>query len=217
MRATTKLKFDKLPSFETSPVFCLLDAETDAALRALPNVHARAVAALRFRQNIAGDAEHLHVTSDHIPIMQVAYLRAALMEYVGMEEVLPIDLAARGRQEKPFRISDTHDAMLIVLRELRHVQLQLVNTVFEISSVTALFRPGSEEHRADLPVLTVPRADLMQLKALRNASRFDPSEWACAIEWFADAQAKWGVDDVVRAGVQRYADALIAHYGLHAP
>jgi hypothetical protein len=148
--------------------------------------------------------------------MQVAYLRAALMEFVGMEEVLPLDLAERGRGESPLRIYDTHDAMLIMLREMRHVQLHLLNTSFDTTEMDAFFRFGEETHSTQVTVLTVPKADLAQIKRLRNASRFDSVDLNRAIDWLAEAEAKWGIGDVVQSGVQCYADMLIAHYGLDA-
>jgi len=146
--------------------------------------------------------------------MQVAYLRAALMEFVGIEEVLPLDLADRGRGETPLRIYDTQDAMLIMLREMRHVQLHLLNTSFESAKMEAFYRFGEDTHQTQVTVLTVPKADLAEIRQLRNASRYDSADLALAIDWLAEAQAKWGIGDVVQAGVQRYADMLIAHYGL---
>ncbi len=61
-----------------------------------------------------------------------------MMEYVAIEEVLPIDLVIRGLGEEPLRILDTDNAMLILLRELRHLQLHLVNTSFDSTSRSAV-------------------------------------------------------------------------------
>jgi hypothetical protein len=151
------LQFNALPTFETSPALCTLDAESARGLRKLPNVYARAVAALRFRQNIVSSAKHIGVTDEELPIMQVAYLRAALMEFVGMEEVLPLDLADRVQGESPLRIYDTRDAMLIMLREMRHVQLHLLNSSFDSTEMEAFYRFGEETHTTQVTVLTVPR------------------------------------------------------------
>ena len=216
MRSKIKLRLDGLPHFESSPLFCTLEPSTEAAFRRLPKAYERAVAALRFRQKIGGDKDALGVSEDHVHIMQVADLRAALMEYVATEEVLPTDLVARGLGEKPLRILDTGNAMLILLRELRHLQLHLVNTLFESTSKSAVLRTKSEdkEMETELTVLTIPTADLCQLKTLRNAVRFDEKELDAAISWFSRAQAQWGIGDVVQAGIQVYASALVQRYGL---
>lgn len=218
MGSKIKLHFDRLPHFETSPLFCTLDSNTEAALRQLPSTYERAVAALRFRQNIGGDKNALGVSEDHVRIMQVAYLRAALMEYVAIEEVLPIDLVMRGFEEEPLRILDTGNAMLILLRELRHLQLHRVNTTFKSASRSAVLCTRSEEKEfeTELTILTIPTADLHQLKTLRNAARFDPEELDAAISWFSNAQSKWGIGDVVQSGIQAYADKIVQRYGLVA-
>ena len=218
MSSKTKLRLDGLPHFETSPLFCTLEPSTEAALRQLPNTYERAVAASRFCQKIAGDKNALGVSEDHVYIMQVAYLRAALMEYVAIEEVLPIDLVIRGFEEKPLRILDTSNAMLILLRELRHLQLHRVNTTFKSASRSAVLRTRSEEKEfeTELTILAIPTADLRQLKTLRNAARFDPDELDAAISWFSHAQTRWGIGDVMQAGIQAYTTEVVQRYGLVA-
>jgi len=94
--AKIKLCFDALPFFVSSPLLCSLEPDTERVLRALPNVYERSIAALRFLQMMPQEGIFTRVSDDHVPIMQVAYLRAALMDYIGMEEMLPTDLAGRG-------------------------------------------------------------------------------------------------------------------------
>lgn len=218
MRPKSKLRLDGLPHFETSPLFLTLEPSTEEALKQLPNAYERAVAALRFCQRIGADKESLGVSEDHLHIMQVAYLRAALMEYVAIEEVLPIDLKTRGLEKEPLKIFDTGNAMLILLRELRHLQLHLVNTLFNSISRSAVLQTKrkDKEFETDLTILTIPIADLRQLKTLRNASRFDPKELDAAISWFSYAQAQWGIGDVVLCGIRLYTTAVVQRYGLVA-
>jgi hypothetical protein len=219
MGSKYELRLDGLPTFETSPLFCTLEPSTEVALRQLPNAYKRAVAALRFYQRIGGEKDGLGVSEDHVRIMQAAYLRAALMEYVSIEEVLPSDLVMRGFGEKPLRILDTGNAMLILLRELRHLQLHRVNTTFQSTSRSAVLRTRHKEKEFEttLTILTIPTADLRQLKTLRNAARFDPDELDAAISWFIHAQSQWGVGDVMQSGIQVYAAEVVQHYGLVPP
>ena len=216
MGSRYQLRLNGLPNFETSPLFCTLEPSTEAALRQLPNAYDRAVAALRFCQCIGGDKDALGVTEDHVRIMQVAYLRAALMEYVAIEEVLPLDLDMRGFGEEPLGILDTGNAMLILLRELRHLQLHRVNTTFKSTSRSAVLRTRNkqEEFETKLTILTIPIADLRHLKTLRNAARFDPDQLDAAISWFTHAQSKWGIGDVMQSGIQAYAAEIVRRYGL---
>ncbi|MBD2096912.1 hypothetical protein H6F90_17560 [Trichocoleus sp. FACHB-591] len=89
MAPRVKLRLDGQPIFESTPMFCFLKRDTEDALRSLPRVYQRSVAALRFLQQI-GDPHF--VSDEDKEIMQVAYLRASLMEFVAMEEVLLFDL-----------------------------------------------------------------------------------------------------------------------------
>jgi hypothetical protein len=90
MGTRIKLRFDGLLHFETSPLFCTLEPSTEAAFRRLPSTYERSVAALSYFRRIRGDIDALGVSEEHRRIMQVAYLQAALMEYVANEEVLPV-------------------------------------------------------------------------------------------------------------------------------
>jgi hypothetical protein len=98
MATKVKLEIDEPPNFESSSIWCSLRLATEQSLRSLPNVYERSVAALRFRQQI-GDPQA--VSEEDREIMKVAYLRAALMEFVAMEEVLHVDLEQRRRGENP--------------------------------------------------------------------------------------------------------------------
>jgi nucleoside-triphosphatase THEP1 len=133
---------------------------------------------LRFCQRIGADKESFGVSEDHLNIMQVAYLRAAFMEYVAIEEVWPIELVTRGLGKESLRILDSDNAMLILLRELRHLQLHLVNTSFDSTSRSVVLRTikNVSEFETAVTILTIPTADLRQLKTLRNAACFDPEE-----------------------------------------
>lgn len=159
----------------------------------------------------------MRVSEEHYPHMRVAYLRAALMDYVGMEEVLPVDIAARGGDQTPMKITDTANGMLVVLRELRHVQLHLVNAPLESRLKSAVFRAGEREIATEVEVDTIPTSDLCQILSLRNAARYETRSLEASIEWFDDAQRKWGVGDVLQAGIQTYAAAIVAKYQLPAP
>lgn len=211
MVAQIRLSIDEPPYFESTPIFCSLKKETEEALRNLPRVYHRSVAALRFRQQISNPQS---VSDEDKEIMKVAYLRAALMEFVAMEEVLRFDIEERGLNETPLKMADTECAMLILLRELRHLQLHLVTTSFSVERREAVYRDGEKEMGTILTINLVPYEGLRQIKQLHNARRFAAYELDAAIEWLNKAQLNWGIDDVLQRGVQKYADALVNAYHL---
>lgn len=202
-----RLNFEGLPTFESTPMFFSLDDDVDARLRMLPATYARCNAALRFMSHIGANADHLCVRTDELESMRVAYLRAALMEFAGMEEALVIDL---GRGQPLLRIRETRNAMLIVLRELRNVQIHLVKSDLVSSARPAVLRYRGEEHTQELTALTIPQRDLDRLRDSRSAPYCHRDDFARAVDWLAEAQEHWGIADVVMRGIWAYAAAIVA-------
>ncbi|MCP9786788.1 hypothetical protein [Cyanobium sp. N5-Cardenillas] len=214
MAPQVRLLIHQPPVFESTSMFCLLTKETREAILSLPRVHQRSVACLRFLQQISNPSL---VSEEHKEIMRVAYLRAALMELVGMEEMLDYDLEERGQDETPLQIKDTECAMLILLRELRHLQLHLVTSTFSREPRDAVYRGGGEgEIATTITINLIPLEDLIKIKELKNARRYNDHELDAAIEWLNQVQLNWGIADVLQRGVQKYADALVEEYHLLA-
>jgi hypothetical protein len=211
MATKVKLEIDELADFESSSIWCRLRTTTRQSLRGLPHVYEHSVAALRFCQQIG--SPHA-VSEEDRDIMKVAYLRAALMEFVAMEEVLPVDLERRSLNENPLRIKSTGSAHLIILRELRHLHLHLATKTFEEQQRDAVLRFGEKEINTTLSIELIPYEDLLKLKDLRNANMYDSDELDAAITWLNKAQSNWGIGDVLQKGVQKYADALVSVYKL---
>lgn len=202
-----KLDFSSLPSFERTSYFCCLELETEQELRPFSNVLERAQAAMRFCQHIgsgiAGDKE----------IMGAACLRASLMELVGIEEVLPLDLRIRGRSEERLLIVDTSSVLLIMLKELRNLNLHLANVQLrdekrQAVSYRSIIAPQHHTFEAQL----IPSSELNGIRDLRNSKHFDPDELEAAIQWFDGAQRSWGIADVVQAGIETYCRLIIKRY-----
>jgi len=209
-----RLSLQDLPSLEYLAVACRLEPEIDAGLARFEETHSRANVALRFLLNQDASAEHLRVRAEEERQMQAGLLRAALMEYVGMEDCLPGDLRRMGLPGPALRINDTGSAMLVLLRELRHVHVHVGQTRFERREQTAVFHvPNREVLEVTLPVLTIPRADLEQLRDSRHSSRYHADELAAAIDWLDVAQGHWGIRLVVQAAINDYARRILAVHG----
>jgi len=103
------------------------------------------------------------------------------MEYAGTEEALGLDLDRD--TVPPLRIRATKNAMLVVLRELRNVQIHLVRTEFLSAKRFAISRLGGEEREHELTVLTIPRNDLESLRDARNATYCNLSDFEHAVDW----------------------------------
>lgn len=171
-----QISLENLPTFETSPIFCCLDDDVERELRRFVNVFERASVALRFLQNEGASADQLHVRKEEEEQMQAAYLRASLMEFVGMEDSLPTDLRALGINKPALRIWDTNNAMLILLRELRHVHIHVARTKFLRRNKVAVFRGFDRELETNVVIRTIPKHDLDQLTTGRRAKHFTRHE-----------------------------------------
>jgi hypothetical protein len=213
MSERIRLRFEGLPTFDSTPLFFGLRDDIDGRLRTLPATYSRCNAALRFMSWIGADADQLHVRTEELEGMRVACLRAALMEYAGMEESLGLDLGRN--QITPLRIPATRNAMLVALRELRNVQLHLVGTEFLSGKRLAISRFKGEEQTHELTALTIPRNELEGLKDARNATHYHRTDFGRAVDWLADAQEHWGIADVVMRGIWAYAEAIVEAHVPH--
>lgn len=219
MDSFVRLDFSHLPVFVGAPLFCCIDAEIEESLRPLRDTHARIRCASRFLQQFGAPAGHLHVYEDELLPMWAGYLRAALMEYAGMEEASRRDLRRLGRADAAVSILDTRNAMLAVVRELRNLQVHVVQAAFDSSQKQAVLRTIVPDHAADalralgyeeshaMEIITIPRADL-ELLLERPPRRVAPADWSLAIQWLDEAQNRWGIRDVILASVEEYATAI---------
>ena len=146
--------------------------------------------------------------------MHAAYLRAALMEFVGMEDCLPGDLRRLGQKRAALRMYDTGNAMLIMLRELRHVHVHVGCARTIRAEREAIIRSRNRDDvETTVDVITVPRSDLEQLRDARHSKRFQSGELLAAIEWLDEAQGQWGIRDVVVSAVNEWAREILRAHG----
>lgn len=204
-----RLSLDRLPSFNSSTVAIRLEPRVDADLSRFADTHSRACVALRFLQRQSSPADHLGVRRDEERQMQAGYLRAALMEYVGMEDCLPGDLRRLSQRGPALRISDTGSAMLILLRELRHVHVHLGQVQLIHREQPALICARNREIKYMATVLTVPMTDLERLLEPRHAKKFHASELRAAVDWLNEAQNHWGMAEVVQAAINDYGRRIV--------
>jgi hypothetical protein len=208
-KPTRRLRFEGMPTFESMSLFFSLPAKVDSRLALLRTTYSRCNAALRFAANIGGDASSLHVSDSEVPAMRVAYLRAALMEYVGMEEVLPIDLRGLPGHGTPTTIWSTENPMLILVRELRNIQLHLVNSELIPEEKEAYFK-AEPERMFKIHVQRVAEADLDKLTISKNARCFDSDDFARGVAWLKSAQLRWGIEEIVIESIWEFARRIVA-------
>ncbi|MBD1925984.1 hypothetical protein H6F74_06760 [Trichocoleus sp. FACHB-90] len=111
------LDFSLLPDLKYSVWLYTLGNEIENSLRALPKTLGRAEAAMFFVYQLA--------CSDDSGPRKEAYLRAALAEFVSMEEMLARDLANLGKSEPILKCIDTKDPLIHIAKALRNLEIHL--------------------------------------------------------------------------------------------
>lgn len=221
MAQIVRLDLTHVPIFVGTPLFCCIDSDTEEALKPLTDTFARVRCACRFLQRFGGSTDFLNVHEEELSSMWAGYLRAALMEYAGMEDSCRADMRRLGLRKRAPSIDDTQNAMLILLRELRNLHVHVVQRRFDIASRNVVLRTRDEdrdsasaralghERNSEIDIITIPRVDLYQVLSARASRRFDTVELATAIEWLDEAQCRWGIRDVLLAALDDYSEIIL--------
>src|SRR5438552_618665 len=169
------LDFSLLPQLDFYFVFLSLNEKTRTSLAKLPQTLARANGACHFCHG---------VRSDGAIETKESYLRAALAEFVSMEESLERDLNNAGIVAAPIKIYESHNPFLHIVRELRNLELHLQTS--KLKSVEKDVIYVSENHQIDIWIAEdITESDFMKL---RNAKHYKRDDVVKMIAWFNWAQ-----------------------------
>lgn len=200
-----------MPSLESCPVFIAFDEDASEALVPYPSVRNRALTTIRFAWYVSQESRELHCHEDETVAIREGFLRAALAEFVGMEEmvkrVVPVGV-------QPHRIHDSKKPLLHILRELRNHELHLRSSPMSSATRNVLFRfgirPEDPPKEFELTIWFVEGVTVTSFKALRNACRYSNDDIVRLVEWFNAAQRKWGVNHLIWLAVHDYAREVIS-------
>lgn len=212
MTSKHQLDFEMLPSLTTGSVIRRIDPDLDEPLSRLPQTYARAVAAIRF--------SHLLDYAEHDLALREAYLRAALAEYVSMEDTLVRDLRALKIHRDPIRSCDSGNPLLHIIRELRNLEVHLRSSKMAASKTKALYKhhnDGEDYHEIELDVWWIEPIQPREFHELHNSKHYHAHDIAQMLDWFNNGQKIWGVDELVRLATNAYAREIVREFGLLLP
>lgn len=194
-----QLDFALLPSADTITIVHGLGSELHDALSTIPQTRNRAKCAIAFATDMKDDKLHLW--------MREGYLRAALAEFVSMEEALKREV-----QEADWRRAN-HSAnpLLHIIRELRNLEVHLRSG--PMSSARKAFMCEDRTmpdgwHHLDLTVWSIQRVTVQEFTQLVNAKRYNQSDIASMLDWFNDAQQQCGVGELVEQATKTFASEI---------
>lgn len=186
-------------------------------LAALPRTLERARACTRFLCHLGDTDDQMHCAADEILPMREAYLRAALAEFVSIEDILPRDLATTGAPDNPFKFWELTDPLVHIVRELRNFEIHLQAKGLISDTRTCWWgntqRP--EEMRPfENTLWTLTPLTIEEFLELRNARQYDPRDLSRLLDWFNESQAVWGIEELVYQALLRVCAEIVRRFEL---
>jgi hypothetical protein len=134
-------------------------------------------------------------------------MRAALTEFVSIEDVLQLDLQDLGLHQSPLRLNDTDRPLLHIFRELRNHEVHLRHG--RLRSISRDVSWGHYDRQEEATPLTIELWLLDGVTAesfgtLRNARAYGEADIRRMVELFNFAQAEWGIQDLFLNAVEEY-------------
>lgn len=211
------IDLNRFPRIDSIHAWITLDDSLKPRIIKLPKVSDRILNAVRFIWFAQGESTLINLGKD-LPRLREGFIRAALAELVSAEEVLRLDLQSTGRKgAKIFRMNDSLQPHLHIVRELRHHELHLHH------NKVAKFERNLLWGRLDKPELATPITvslwvleglTFKSFSALNNAKNYNASDLRAMIDWFNKTQTEWGVNEILLCAVNNYVEELCAFYNL---
>lgn len=205
----TKLDFSLLDSLTAPGVFQRSPSELVPALNFLPQTVARANAASYFAFRVRNiGISNARESSENLRRRE-AYLRAALVEFVAMEYVLPQDMKTLGLTSKLPRICESSNPLVHAVAALRHMNVHLTSSALSQAQRLAVWpvEPEPLEFTYEMWITQpLTRENLIR----RKGPKYSDDEVEHLLKWFVSAQSEWGVHHLVQHAIVEYAKFLTA-------
>ena len=190
------LDFSLLPSVDVGRTFWSLPPEISTGIENYPETLLRAKAAVHFCRL----PPYPERTGDENLRLREAYLRAALGEFVTMEETLRSDCPTTN----PRRIVDSRNPLLHIIKQLRNLQFHLQTSTLTPEQQRVLFM--GDEH--DMDIYYIGDLEITDFDKLNDARRYKDSDKIQMLAWFNESQRVWGTADLVRRAVEAFASEI---------
>lgn len=207
-----KLDFRQLPVLDNKRSWlCNLGDNRTNSLTIFKHVFERANCALYFTAKFH---------SENNEIVKKGLLRAAISEFVSMEEVLKIDSDINNISLSPLLIIKTENPLLHIVKQLRNYNIHIGSSVIDYTEETKrtfgtfedFVKSTGYEYTDREAVIT--NLDIAEFNKLKDAKYYDLSDKINIIDWFNQNQIKWGIDHLIYLAILDYCDKIIIYYKL---
>ncbi|MFC5441571.1 hypothetical protein [Rhodanobacter ginsenosidimutans] len=184
-----QLDFQDYPDIVRGDIFWRPPPDT---LKKVPHLYERAASCLHMLFNIGN---YTHRDGYTLEMHAAAYIRAALVEFVGIEE----SVQTAGYT---FSILSSCSPLLHFMRLLRNYQIHVGSQPISKKSIDITF--AGKETSMDVVIIDNLDAEkFMQLAAIVRYRNYDLSDVQAMVNLFDVQQARLGVYEILRLGAQR--------------
>lgn len=207
--AISTIDFSLVADLERPSIWFGLPLDLEKALAALPETQARVEGTLHFAYRSNCDATTMLVMESKEQIFREAYFRAALGEFVSMEEAAILDFKNSGKTTMPPRANALSNPLFHVFREMRNVNFHLTRSRIQMSNRLATITLADQTHEVDYGLTLISGFDEPTFARLQNARNYRTSDIKALVEWFDLVQREWGAPHMLRLAVIAYANHLL--------
>jgi hypothetical protein len=166
---------------------------------AYTDIYERFCCAIYMASGINSETPLYMISSDAV---SKAHLRAALAEFVSIEDVLNLKYPSHKNE---FSIVKSSNPLFHIMKLLRDYNIHLgVTTLAEPEISVAMETTPDEVH--DIKTLIVDNLEVNSLKTLRNAKHYSDSDLIEMVDCFNKQQLRFGVADLIIKGLVTYSN-----------
>ncbi|QDV87411.1 hypothetical protein TBK1r_64410 [Stieleria magnilauensis] len=187
------LDFSTLPSLEVGSTFAGLDSDVESVLHPLPATLDRASAALKFAASMSNTEQEIDGSSVK---MREAFFRAALGEFVAMEEMIKYDKPSLQYS----KILKCQSPLLHILKQIRNLHVHLLSKVAEHTEVSIRWA----DQASQMTIWFIEDISMSDFNQLDGAKWYWENDKERMLSWFNDSQRAWGVNYLIQLAVNQY-------------
>lgn len=208
-----KLDFGQLPILDNKrPWVCQLGDKRMNSLKLFNQVFERAECALYFTAKFHSESNQ---------IVKKGLLRAAVSEFVSIEEVIKIDTELNNISLTPLLINKTENPLLHIVKQLRNYNIHLGSSIINYTEETKRsfgtldnFKSGTGYEYIDNEAI-ITNLDIIEFNKLKDAKYYSDKDKVDIIKWVNENQNRWGVDHLIYLATLDYCDRIINYYDLN--
>lgn len=201
------LDFATLPVVDRCRVFVQLNDEAINGIAPFQRLCERASNAVRFAYWSECSADILRCHKSEEKQLREGCFRAALTEFVSMEEVQGLDYQSNGLIRKPIRLNEIPNPLLHLFRELRNLEVHLRHSELRPIPKDLLWgnpdRP-EEAKPISIDIWVLEGITFESFTLLRNAKNYTEQQIKQLVSWFNETQESWGVHELFCLAIEEY-------------